>query len=164
MCEIREEFSQQIRALVLFISRCLWYSINEYNEVDNMVKTNKEIRRKQREEVIQKLYEIDINDGVNETEIKDPYVKTSVEGVLSHRDFIDRKIQDNLTNWSLSRLTYIDRAIIRFATYEMVYSQLPSEIIINEALVLTRKYSDEGNDKMVGFTNKVLDNIHHAIK
>ncbi|MCF7925605.1 MAG: transcription antitermination factor NusB [Candidatus Izimaplasma sp.] len=129
-----------------------------------MVKTNKEIRRKQREEVIQKLYEIDINEGINETESTDDYVKASIKGVLSHRDLIDRKIQDNLTNWSLSRLTYIDRAIIRFATYEIIYSNLPSEIIINEALVLTRKYSDEGNNKMVGFTNKVLDNIKEAIK
>ena len=70
----------------------------------------------------------------------------------------------NLTNWKIQRLSFVDRAIIRFATYELLLTNTPQEIIINEALNLTRKYSDEGNNKMVGFTNKVLDNITKYLK
>ena len=77
---------------------------------------------------------------------------------------IDQIIVNNLVNWKINRLSYVDRAIIRFAVYELYYTQTPFEIVINEALNLTRKYSDEGDGKMVGFTNKVLDNIKVFLK
>lgn len=128
-----------------------------------MINKNAEIRRKKREEIIQKLYEVDINGGVLEAEIEDEYIQASVNGVLEELETIDRKIKESLQKWTIGRLTYVDRAIIRFATYELIFTSLPSEIIINEALVLTRKFSDEGNNKMVGFTNKVLDNIKIAL-
>lgn len=128
-----------------------------------MINKNTELRRKKREEIIQKLYEIDINGGVFDIEISDEYVKTSVTEVLTYLEKIDEKITANLTNWTLQRLTFVDRAIVRFATYELIYTQLPSEIVINEALVLTKKFSDEGDNKMVGFTNKVLDNIKETL-
>lgn len=128
-----------------------------------MINKNTELRRKKREEIIQKLYEIDINDGVIDFEMADEYVNTSVTEVMTYLEKIDEKITANLTNWTLQRLTFVDRAIIRFATYELTYTQLPSEIVINEALVLTKKFSDEGDNKMVGFTNKVLDNIKESL-
>lgn len=128
-----------------------------------MINKNTEIRRKKREEVIKKLYEIDINDGILENEIEDEYVSDSVKGVLESLETVDRKIKESLEKWTIERLTFVDRAIIRFATYELVFTSLPTEIIINEALVLTRKFSDEGNNKMVGFTNKVLDNIKNTL-
>merc|ERR1711879_353819 len=127
------------------------------------INKNAEIRRKKREEIIQKLYEVDINGGVLETKIDDEYISASINGVLEELETIDRKIKESLQKWTIERLTYVDRAIIRFATYELIFTSLPSEIIINEALVLTRKFSDEGNNKMVGFTNKVLDNIKIAL-
>jgi N utilization substance protein B len=128
-----------------------------------MINKNTELRRKKREEIIQKLYEIDINDGAFDFEMSDEYVNTSVTEVMTYLEKIDEKIKANLTNWTLQRLTFVDRAIIRFATYELTYTQLPSEIVINEALILTKKFSDEGDNKMVGFTNKVLDNIKESL-
>jgi N utilization substance protein B len=92
------------------------------------------------------------------------YVKESVEGIITHFHKVDELIIDNLENWKINRLSYVDRAIIRFAVYEMYYTETPMEIIINEALNATRKYTDEGDDKMVGFTNKLLDNIYKSIK
>ena len=83
---------------------------------------------------------------------------------MSHLKKVDEVIVANLQNWKLKRLSYVDRAIIRFATYELFYTDTPHEIVINEALNLTRKYSDEGDSKMVGFTNKVLDNIKKYLK
>ncbi|AIO19334.1 hypothetical protein KQ51_01458 [Candidatus Izimaplasma bacterium HR1] len=121
-------------------------------------------RREQREEVIQRLYEIDIN------KIEEPFlseyefVDKVVNGVLLNIEKIDEIISVNLQKWKINRLTYVDRAIVRFATYELYYTETPHEIVINEALNLTKKFSDEGDNKMVGFTNKVLDNIKKYLK
>lgn len=121
-------------------------------------------RREEREEVIQRLYEIDINkvEGIFLSE--NEFVDKSVNGVLLNTTKIDEIISANLLKWKLGRLTFIDRAIVRFATYELYYTETPHEIVINEALNLTRKFSDEGDSKMVGFINKVLDNIKNYLK
>lgn len=121
-------------------------------------------RREQREEVIKNLYEIDINSIEGEFTNEYEFIDKMVNGVLLNNEKIDEIITLNLQNWKINRLTYIDRAIIRFATYELYYTETPHEIVINEALNLTRKFSDEGDNKMVGFTNKVLDKIKKYLK
>ena len=121
-------------------------------------------RREQREEIIKKLFEIDINKELLDVDSRYDYIVESVEGVLSNLHKIDEIIIKNLVNWRINRLSYVDRAIIRFAVYELYYDDIAHEIVINEALNLTRKYSDEGDNKMVGFTNKVLDNIKTYLK
>jgi len=121
-------------------------------------------RREQREEIIKKLYEIDINKEFLDVDSKHEYIVDAIEGVLSNLDKIDDIIINNLVNWKINRLSYVDRAIIRFAVYELYYTDTAHEIAINEALNLTRKFSDEGDSKMVGFTNKVLDNIKIYLK
>ena len=121
-------------------------------------------RREQREQVIKELYEIDINEVEEEFSSEYEFVDKTVNGVILNKEKIDEIITTNLQNWKINRLTYIDRAIIRFATYELYYTETPHEIVINEALNLTKKFSDEGDNKMVGFTNKVLDNIKKYLK
>ncbi len=121
-------------------------------------------RKEQREEIIKKLFEIDINKILLDVDSEFEYIIESVEGVLSNLQKIDEIIIKNLVNWKINRLNYVDRAIIRFAVYELYYTSTPFEIVINEALNLTRKYSDEGDDKSVGFNNKVLDNIKIYLK
>ncbi len=129
-----------------------------------MNETKKLTRREEREEIIKALYQIDINKDEISFLSEIEFVNNSVKGITEHVEKIDEIIVNNLTKWNINRLTYIDRAIIRFATYELYYTETPHEIIINEALNLTRKYSDEGDNKMVGFTNKVLDNIKNYLK
>lgn len=121
-------------------------------------------RKEQREEIIKILYQLDINKEPIELDQEPEYVRESVEGVMLHGHKIDELITDNLLNWKINRLSYVDRAIIRFAVYEMFYTETPIEIVINEALNVTRKYTDEGDDKTVSFTNKVLDNVYKSIK
>jgi N utilization substance protein B len=121
-------------------------------------------RKEQRELIIQRLYECDINKENSTLGTDYTYVDESVIGVFDNVEKIDEIIENNLVNWKLSRLTYVDRAIIRFAVYELYYTSTPFEIVINEALNITRKFSDEGDGKMVGFTNKVLDNIKIYLK
>jgi len=121
-------------------------------------------RREQREEVVKRLYQMDMTSDFSDTESEYEYITEMLDGVSENLDFIDDAISDNLVNWKLNRLTYIDRAIIRCAVYEMYFTPLASEIVINEALNITRKYSDEGDSKTVKFTNRVLDNIKVFLK
>ena len=121
-------------------------------------------RREQREEVIKRLYQMDMTSDFSDTESNYKYITDMLDGVSENMDFIDDAISDNLVNWKLNRLTFIDRAIMRCAVYEMYFTPLASEIVINEALNITRKYSDEGDNKTVKFMNKVLDNIKVYLK
>ncbi len=129
-----------------------------------MDKTQELSRRELREEIIKYLYTIDINKEFLDIDSDYSYVTESVEGVLSNLHKIDNIIIDNLVNWRINRLSFVDRAIIRFAVYELYYTDTPYEIVINEALNLTRKFTDEGDSKQIGFTNKVLDNIKKYLK
>jgi len=121
-------------------------------------------RKEQREEVVKRLYQMDMTSDFSDTSSNYKYISDMLDGVSENMDFIDDAISDNLVNWKLNRLTYIDRAIVRCAVYEMYFTPLASEIVINEALNITRKYSDEGDNKTVKFTNKVLDNIKVYLK
>ena len=79
--------------------------------------------------------------------------------VMDNLELIDKTIVDSLENYSLNRLNYVDRAIIRLATAEMIEASTPKKIIINEALEITKEFSDQGDHKAVAFNNRLLDNI-----
>ena len=69
---------------------------------------------------------------------------------------LDKIISRYLENWSLNRLGQTDRAILRLSAYEMLYYDTPKVVVINEAVELAKKYSD---DKVVKLINAVLDKI-----
>lgn len=95
-----------------------------------------------------------------EENIKDvdlTYVKQALIGVENNKDDIDKIIQENLHNWKLERISKVNLSILRLATYELLYDkEVPRGVAINEALEITRRYSDE---KSVAFINGVLDKI-----
>ena len=72
-------------------------------------------------------------------------------------------IKTNLTNYTIDRLSFVDRAIIRLAVYEMLKTETPKPVIINEAIILTKDYSNLDDQKQSAFTNKLLDNISKRI-
>ena len=121
-------------------------------------------RSKHRQYIISKLYEMDLNDHFIFSESEIAFVKTTINGILEHKETIDQALTDNIVNWRLSRLSYVDRAILRLATYEMMYTETPIEIIIDEALNLTHLFSDEGDRKHVSFNNSVLENLAKFLK
>ena len=88
----------------------------------------------------------------------------SLQGILDVLEDIDHIISSCLTNYRINRLSYVDRAIIRLATYEMHNLKLEPEIAINEALNLTRAYSMLDDEKQVKFSNRLLDSISKYIK
>ncbi|MFL0166809.1 transcription antitermination factor NusB [Clostridium beijerinckii] len=90
-------------------------------------------------------------------EIDLTYVKQVLIGVNNNKEAIDKVIQDNLHNWKIERISKVNLSILRIATYELLYDkEVPRGVAINEALEITRRYSDE---KSVSFINGVLDKI-----
>ncbi len=98
-----------------------------------------------------------------QVEIEYEYSEKMVQGILNNLNDIDETISKSLVNYTLDRLSYVDRAIIRLATYEMKYVKLAKEIAIDEALLITREYSSLENDAQVKFNNKLLDNVVNNI-
>lgn len=124
-------------------------------------------RTEAREKIMVILYQIDfykkekIDYDIEEVfkenlEIDNTYVKDIVNGVIDNQEKIDSIINKYLENWTLNRLGKTDASILRLATYEMLYYDTPQLVVINEAVELAHKYSD---DKVVKLINAVLDKI-----
>ncbi len=84
--------------------------------------------------------------------------------IVDHLTEIDQIIESHLYEYSLYRLAFLDRAIIRLAVYELLKTDLAKQIIIDEAVELTKIYSNLDDEKQHRFTNKVLDNIAKTLK
>lgn len=95
-----------------------------------------------------------INDAL---EIDNEFVKDTVYGVITYQNELDKLINKYLNNWALDRLGLIDQAILRLATYELMYTDTPSVVSINEAIILSKQYSDTSVTKMI---NATLDKIY----
>ena len=80
-----------------------------------------------------------------------------IKGTLAKYKTLEVIIEKNLTKWKLSRLSRVDLTNLILATYELKYeSKTPTNVIINEALEITKKF---GTDTTKGFINGILDNI-----
>lgn len=94
----------------------------------------------------------------NIKEVDLEYIKEVLKGVEENKDSIDNLIKENLQKWKIERISKVNLAILRLAVYEMNYvNDVPEKVAINEALEITKKYSDE---KSVSFVNGVLDKIY----
>lgn len=91
------------------------------------------------------------------------FIKETIKNILLNIEDIDKIIESSLQKYTLSRFNYVDRAIIRLATYELKNQLAPNQVIINEALELTKEYSNLDDDLQVKFNNKVLDNISKGL-
>ena len=87
-----------------------------------------------------------------------PFCKDLVNGTLICKKEIDKILSSYATNWSVERMSAVDRSILRMATYEIVFSsdKAPIPAIIDEAIELAKKYS---TDKSGKFINGLLDRI-----
>lgn len=89
------------------------------------------------------------------------FVKQIVYGVLQNEKEIDKIIDKYMSDWTVKRLGNIDQAIFRMSAYELLYTDTPSVVSINEGVELSKKYSDEKVSKML---NAVLDKINNEVK
>lgn len=101
-----------------------------------------------------------VEDIINEVlEIDNEFVKDMVYGVITYKNDIDKLANTHLNNWTIDRLGNTDQAILRMGIYELLYTDTPKIVSINEAVELAKIYSDDDVRKMI---NGVLDKIYHG--
>lgn len=101
----------------------------------------------------------DINEVIlDNLKIDNLFVKDIVNGVLKNKEKLYEIANKNLKDWNMTRLGLTDQAILCLGLYEMLYTDTPDIVAINEAVELAKKYSD---DKVKNMINKVLDNVYH---
>lgn len=90
------------------------------------------------------------------------YIKEVMKSVTDYKEEIDEIIKNSLINWTIDRVSKVNLTIVRLAIAEMLYiNDVPEVVAINEAIELTKKYSD---DKSVSFVNGALDKAFKNIK
>lgn len=85
------------------------------------------------------------------------YVNITLAEIIDKLEEIDNIISNNLKDWKLERLSKMDRQILRISAYEILYSDIPYKVSINEAVELSKKYSEK--DESYKFINGVLKGI-----
>ena len=124
-------------------------------------------RSELREKIMTILYQIslyksnnieyDVEKIISEnTEIQNEFVKEMVYGIITYKEKLDEIANENLSNWTIDRLDSIGQEILRMGIYEMKYTDTPDLVVINEAIELAKKFSDDSVRKMI---NAVLDKL-----
>ena len=102
-------------------------------------------------------YEYDLSEVIKENvDISNEFVTTIVNGVIENKEQLDNKANEYLTDWTIDRLDNLGATILRMGLYEILYTDTPKIVVINEAIELAKKYSDHNVKKMI---NAVLDKI-----
>lgn len=101
----------------------------------------------------------DINNLIKEQlEVENDFVNSLVNNIIKNQNKISNMANKYLQDWNIERLSKVDKAILSIGIYELLYTDTPSVVAINEAVELSKKYSDE---KVVKMINATLDKIYH---
>lgn len=126
-------------------------------------------RSRAREVALQLLYEEDLNPtrppsaaeeflvhrlGSDESLVA--FARSLLEGVRRNRAEIDAQLRALAEHWTLERMAVIDRNILRVGAYEILYTDMPGQIVINEAVELAKRY---GGKQSPQFVNGILDRL-----
>jgi transcription antitermination protein NusB len=125
-------------------------------------------RSKARKRALDVLFESDQRDQAPldtlaiRLEASDPpvnqYTVDLVEGVVSHRERIDELLTTYAKDWSLDRMPAVDRAILRLATFELLWREdVPDAVVIDEAVTMAGSLS---TDESPAFVNGLLARLH----
>lgn len=131
-------------------------------------------RSRAREVVLQMLYRYDLNPDrepasddvfiqkrlLNNTELV-AFALGLLRGVLRNRDELDVLLKERAANWSLNRMAATDRNVLRMGAYEMLYSDTPGRVAINEAVDLARRFGSAHSSQ---FVNGILDRVLQELK
>lgn len=123
-----------------------------------------------REEAFKLLYSLEIqkenieeqlelyceNEEISDEEVKS-YIKDIVIGIENNISDIEEKISNNLKkDWKIDRISKINLVLLKLAIYEIVYTETPYKVAINEAIEISKKY---GDDNSPNFINGILASI-----
>jgi transcription antitermination protein NusB len=96
-------------------------------------------------------------DSMDLKDVDMEYIIRIAKGVKENQELLDSKIESNLINWKVYRLSKIDLTILRICVFEMQFEEeTPERVAVNEAIELAKKFSSE---KSAAFINGVLDKL-----
>ena len=84
------------------------------------------------------------------------FARALVTGVRRHREQLDQLLEETAANWSLGRMTVTDRNVLRLGAYEILYSDTPDRVAVNEAVELAKRF---GTAQSSQFVNGILDRL-----
>jgi len=128
-------------------------------------------RSRAREVAFQVLYQDDLNPpgdpAVGEALLKRrldsedlvEFARGLVAGVRGHRERLDSMIERTAANWSLQRMAATERNVLRLGAYEILHSETPDRVAINEAVELAKRF---GSAQSAQFVNGILDRLMHS--
>ena len=126
-------------------------------------------RSRAREIALQVLYQDDlnadqpedvrlrfINARLNHDKDLIEFAEELLEGVRANLEAVDQHLEDIARNWKLSRMAATDRNVLRLGAYEILFTDTPDRVAINEAIELAKRY---GTNNSSQFVNGVLDRL-----
>lgn len=132
-------------------------------------------RSKAREVAVQMLYQIDLNPEADLRSLRSMLIEELLPdkeqrdqsalrefawrlfvGVREHRPMLDAKIQSVAANWSLKRMAPTDRNVLRLGLYELMNTETPHRVVLDEAIELARVF---GSSQSAHFVNGILDKL-----
>ena len=124
-------------------------------------------RSRARDVVLQILYQDDLNPGghqqfadsflvsrLHADEELTAFAKSLLSGVRRNRGELDQLLTKTAKNWSLERMAVTDRNVLRLGAFEILYTETPDRVAINEAVELAKRF---GTDQSAQFVNGILD-------
>ncbi len=90
------------------------------------------------------------------------YAREIVDGVTDHKDEIDELISSYAQGWTIERMPNVDRAVLRLASWEVLYNpEVPPAVAIDEAVELAKQYSTDDSARFVnGVLGKIAQHAH----
>ena len=125
-------------------------------------------RSRAREVAVQVLFQDDLNPGFNPSEADAflqrrlrggelvEFARSLVSGVRRNRTELDALLGKTADNWGLERMAATDRNILRIGAFELLYTETPGAVIINEAVELAKRF---GTANSAQFVNGILDRL-----
>ena len=130
------------------------------------------LRRSQSREVaFQVLYQDDLNPRANPADADRlierrlraddmiAFARELVAGVRRNREEIDAQLEQIAANWSLKRMAATDRSVLRLGAYELLHTDTPPRVAVDEAVELAKRF---GSAQSSQFVNGILDKVMHA--
>lgn len=126
------------------------------------------LRKQSRQLVVQMLYQIDLNPDITAGEVRRmieehghnttsrTFAWQLFTGVMEYKPQIDAEIIRVAENWSLNRMAVTDRNILRLGGYELLHTDTPSAVVIDEAVELAREFGSAHSSQ---FVNGILDKL-----
>lgn len=123
-------------------------------------------RSRAREVALQVLFQDDLNPGGNPAQTDQflrarlkaeelvAFAQSLVAGVRRNRGELDQLLDRMADHWSLGRMATTDRNVLRLGAYEILYSDTPARVAINEAVELAKRFGSGGSAQ---FVNGILD-------